>query len=245
VKATLAPIFAVAVTVLHAQTPPVFEVASVRQSNPQDPSGRIQYLPGGRFNATACRLSYLIQRLYGVRGFQILNAPKWISEADSRFTIQAKAAESVGNDQLRLMAQSLLAERFQFKFHREARDLNVYALVIGKNGPKLQVAKENGQPRGTGAIEAPAPAGWLRGANVSLSLLAEALSGGMDRPIVDGTNFTDPIDFSLQWTTDRNPDDTHPSFVTAVQEQLGLRLEPQRLPFGMLVVDRLEHPTAN
>lgn len=167
---------------------------------------------------------YLMERIYGVRGFQIVNAPKWISEVNSRFTIQAKAAESADNDELRIMAQNLLVDRFHFEFHRETREMNVFALVIGKNGPKLQVAKDDGTPRGIGSIQAPAPAGWLRGTNVSMSLLAEALSG-RDRLVVNKTNFTEPIDFDLQWAPDQSSDDTHPSFFAAIQEQLGLKLE--------------------
>ena len=187
---------------------------------------------------------YLMERIYGVRGFQIVNAPKWISEADSRFTIQAKAAQSASNGELRLMAQSLLADRFQLEFHRETREMNVLALVIGKNGPKLHVAKDDGTSRGVGSIQAPAPAGWLRGTNVSMLLLAEALSM-RDRPVVDKTNFTEPIDFDLQWAPDQSSDDPHPSFFPAIQEQLGLKLEPQKVPFEVLVIDRLERPSPN
>lgn len=202
-------------------------------------------MPGARFSAAACRLPYLIERLFGVRGFQVVNLPKWISEIDSRFTIQAKAAQSVSDDQLRIMAQNLLVDRFRLRFHRETRDINIYALVVGKNGPKLRVAKDDGNPRGSGSIQAVTPMGWFRGTNVSLSLLAEALSGRLDRPIVDATHFAEPVDFDLQWAPDQSADDTHPSFVTAVQEQLGLRFEPQKLPLEVLVIDHLERPSEN
>ena len=189
---------------------------------------------------TRCYLSFIIEQVYGLRDYQIVDAPKWLSDWSFLIDIQAKAAGPVTDDQLKLMAQQLLADRFQLKVHREMRPMPVYALIAGKNGPKLQVAKQGGR----GGIAAMAP-GWIKGAKVPLSSIAP----GSDRPTGPSggrrNRFSDPVDFSLQWAPDGSDDTTHPSIFTAVQEQLGLKLEPQKLPIEILVVDHVEKPSEN
>ena len=238
---------------LHAQTLPSFEVASVRQSpvnaGPVGSTrycGGIQFLPGGRFTVTSCQLITVIQQVYGLRDYEVANAPKWISEGDaSRYDIQAKATNPEDGGQLRLMAQALLADRFQLKVHREMRDLPVYALVAGKNGAKLQAARDDGGPRGSGYVQS-IDAGQIHGTNVSMPRFIEALADRLDLPLVDKTGVTEPFDFSLKWAPGQNPaDTTRPSIFTAVQEQPGLKLESQKLPVEVLVVDRVERPTEN
>jgi uncharacterized protein (TIGR03435 family) len=126
-----------------AEVAPAFEVASVKPSDPKATGGRVQFLPGGRFVAGNCQLSFIIQQVYGLRDFQVVDAPKWISDWKYRFDIQAKAGASVTGAQLRLMAQALLAERFHLKVHRDTREMPVYLLVAGKKGLKLQAGKDD------------------------------------------------------------------------------------------------------
>jgi len=244
-----------------------FDVASVKSSVPGTIGGRVQFLPGGRFSATNVPLNFLIQQVYGVRDFQILGAPNWMSV---RYEIQAAGDASATEAMVKEMVKALLAERFQLKVHQETRELPVYAFIPVKAGVKLAVAKDNGKPRGSGSI-AVFDSGWIQGTNVTMASVVQELSRSMDRPIVDKSNFTEAFDFRLQWTPDTDaladastpsgcpagfaeiqeelklkPERMScPSLFTAVQEQLGLKLDAQKAPIDVLVIDHVERPSAN
>jgi uncharacterized protein (TIGR03435 family) len=237
-------ICSLAVSVLHGQTPPAFEVASIKKDTTGENGRWTRFLPGGRFEVTRCQVLWIIEAAYDLRDFQIADAPKWASDWSFLYDIEAKAASPVPDDQLKLMAQQLLADRFQLKVHREMRPVPLYALVVSKNGSRLQAAKDNGRPRGSGGIESVAQ-GWIRGTNVPVKNLVKGLSQLLDRPVVDQTDLGGPVDFNLQWAPDGSDDTTHPSIFTAIQEQLGLKLESQKLPIEVLVIDHVEQPTAN
>jgi uncharacterized protein (TIGR03435 family) len=111
---------------------PLFDVASVKPSDPDEPGGRVQYLSGGRFAVENCQLNFILQRVYGVPEFQIADAPKWVSDWKYRFDIQATGDPAASDAQLHAMAQTLLAERFQLKVHRERREMPVYELAAKK-----------------------------------------------------------------------------------------------------------------
>ena len=231
-RAILAAGFSViAANALLAQAPPTFEVASIRQNTTGDNGRWARFMPGGRFEVARCQMLWIIETAYALRDFEIVDAPKWVSDWNFLYDIEARAAGPVSDDQLKLMAQRLLADRFQLKVHRAMRPVSVYALVVARNGPRLQAAKDNGKPGGSGGIESVAP-GWIRGTNVPVKNLIYTLSQRLDRPVTDQTGFADPIDFSLQWAPDGSDDTTHPSIFTAVQEQLGLKLEPRKDPMG-------------
>lgn len=251
-----------------------FDVASVKPAPPGETGGRIQFLPGGRFSATNVPLNYLIQQIYALRDFQIAGDPRWMAIlADgysARYYIEAKAADSATEDQMREMVKALLADRFQLKVHKEARELPVYALLPAKGGIKLQTAKNSGGPPGTGPILL-MDRGWIQGSNVRVEAVIQQLSRSLPRPVVDKTGFTEPFDFRLTWTPDTGtaPDTpadgicpasfaplqerlklkpeqwSCPSIFTAVQDQLGLKLEPQKDPTEVLVIDHVERPSAN
>jgi uncharacterized protein (TIGR03435 family) len=249
---------------------PAFDVASVKPAIPGDTGGRIQFPPGGGFVVSNVALTYIIQRVYGVRDFQLVGAPNWMAIiADgygARYEIQAKGDASATEAQVQEMAKALLAERFQLKVHRETRDLPVYALIPAKGGVKIAVAKDNGRPRGSNGVLL-VDQGWIQGTNVSMASLLQALSHSVDRPVVDKTNFAEAFDFRLTWTPDSDvPADggcpatflpmqerlgirteawSCPSIFTAVQDQLGLKLDPQNDPIEVLVIDHVERPSAN
>jgi len=139
------------------------------------------------------------------------------------------------------MAQTLLADRFQLKVHRETRPVPVYALVIAKGGPKLQTPKP-GEPRHIESYP-----GFMSGTNVPMSSFIYEYSGKVDRPVIDKTEFPGHFDFTLRWTPDA-PGHSDPSFgsiFTEIQTQLGLRFDPQKLPVEVLVIDHVEQPSAN
>jgi len=259
-------LFALVASVALAQGP-AFDVASIKPSDPNELGGYARFPPGGRFEVHNAQLIFVIQQVYGLRDFQIVNAPKWIVDWNTaRFDIEAKAEGTPNEDQVREMAKALLADRFQLKVHMETRELPVYALIPAKGRTKLAVAKDNGRPRGSGGI-ASMLKGWIQGTNVAMPAFIRVLSGLVDRPVVDKTNFSDAFDFRLTWTPDSDPPSdlscpasfaafqeqrklkpeamSCPSIFTAVQDQLGLKLDPQKDPIEVLVIDHVERPSPN
>ena len=165
-------------------------------------------------------------------------------------------------EQMRERLRALLAERFQLTLHRETKEQSVYALVVAKGGPKLQQseAKEGTGPKGMMRMGR----AQLSGQGVPLQMLTQSLSSQLGRPVLDQTGLKGNFDFKLEWTPDPGqsggpfggapppgvdgpppPDPNGPSVFTAVQEQLGLRLESQKGPVEMLVIDRVEKPSEN
>ena len=224
-----------------------FEVASIRFGDPQPRSAGLQFLPSGRMVASNFPLELLIQEVYKVGAFQVVGLEEWTTGwKTTKLDIQATAGGAASRDQMKVMAQGLLADRFQLKFHREMREVPVYALVPAKGGIKLTVTKDEGPPRGTGGINGSVPMGRLFGNNVSMAHFVQILAEQqLDRPVVDRTNFTDAFDFKLDYAALDQPGAVGPSIFTAVQEQLGLRLEPVKASVEVMVIDHVEKPSEN
>ena len=230
---------------LHAQSQttsisqPVFEVASVRRSNPAagqaGADGLSAMIPvgidtePGRLTARNETLKNLISAAYGVKEYQI-SGPEWLRS--ERYDIVAKAAQPVGEIQLMQMLQPLLAERFKLTLHRDKKELNVYALAVDKNGPKITKSRDEGDSNinmGRGRFTAQ---------RTSLSQFANLLSLQTDRPVVDRTGLVGNFDITLTWAPNAatamppaGGEDTgrdnasDPTIFTAVREQLGLKLQ--------------------
>ncbi len=258
-----------------------FEVASVKlNSEFRPPSFPLDngnaFKPGGRFFANFPVLTY-IQFAYKVsltesqRQSMLSQLPKWF--ATDRFDIDAKADGLPTKDQIRLMMQSLLAERFHLAVHFETQDTAVLALTLvkpGKTGPKLRPHSEGP------ACDTSADGNTIfptvcyvqqlmmknnilhaGSRNSSMELLASALSGlgRLGRPVVDRTGLTGEVDYEIQWVQEpagaAPPDpataaaDVGPTFREALHDQLGLKLEPARAPLRILVVDHIERPSEN
>jgi uncharacterized protein (TIGR03435 family) len=240
--------FFVAASCSYAQTAtPSFEVATIKPAAPSnDGHTHINYPPDDRFSAQNITLSALMQWAYGMPENQILDGPSWLSS--TRFDIQAKAdpdqIKSLTFEQLRelkqQMLQSLFADRFHLKVHQETRVLPAYDLAVAKGGVKLQPSKSNGRSIGMGRTH-------FNAEGLTSDLIAEELSKITGRVVVDKTKLAGRYDLKMQWTPDDAPatDDSAPSLFTAIQEQLGLKLEPAKEPVPVLVVDRVEQPTPN
>jgi uncharacterized protein (TIGR03435 family) len=222
---------------------PAFEVASIKPSNygggPLRVTARIG-ADGIDFSNVTPRLC--IQRAYGMKPYQV-TGPAWINE--ERYMIVAKAAGAAPEEQLVLMLQRLLTERFKLAFHRESKETPVYALVMSKSGPKLKEATDEG------ATQISADGRETVFERVSMSLLAGTLARSVDRPVIEATGLKGLYNFRLAWANDRpGPDpasdpEEAPSIFTALQERLGLKLEARKAPIEMLVVDHIEKPSAN
>ncbi|SPE23705.1 conserved exported hypothetical protein [Candidatus Sulfopaludibacter sp. SbA3] len=227
---------------LFAQAPRAFEAASVKPSVPGTPSS-FQTNPAA-FTARSYSLQFLIPYAYHVAVYQLAHMPQWMTS--EKYDIAARAPAGSSEDQLRLMLQALLIERFKLAFHRETKELSVYALVPAKEGFQLKVEKREKQ-EGDGRVGA--GRGRAIGHMVSSPELAETLSLFLDRPVLDRTGIDGLFNFSLHWT----PDDAEhqagdqpgsPPITAAVQEQLGLRLVAQRAPVDLFVIDHVEQVPA-
>jgi uncharacterized protein (TIGR03435 family) len=256
-----------------------FETASIKPNK----SDVIRFRPG--FTADGYRASdTTVQRLiwvaYGVQEYSLSGIPDWLNS--ERYDVEAKMDQSVADAlskltpaQLKLarqqMLQTLLAERFNLKVHREAKDEPVYFLVIGKNGPKLQHAKTGKTATllnadGTPARDSenmqiiPESEGGqkIQAFSTPMKSLGDWLTRQLSRPVLDKTGLTGAYDFILEWMPDAastsSPDATNAitlpgipgaSLFTALQQQLGLKLEPGKSPIEILVIDHVERPSGN
>ena len=236
--------FIVAITSDPYAQQSTFEVASVKLNTSGD--SRSGYYTGtGRFTGTNVTLRSLIQYAFHVQDWQLVNAPDWAGR--ERYDVVAKTEGDVEDDVRRVMMQSLLAERFQIAVHRDTRELPIYALVLARNdqkpGPGLtKVETDCGADCGTSVNES-SRAATLTARGATIQALATRLSDSVNRVVVDRTNLSGGFDITLNWTPDQSASTSGPSLFTAIQEQLGLKLESTRGPVDVVVVDRVERPT--
>jgi uncharacterized protein (TIGR03435 family) len=247
-KLVLLLFLATRLTYAQTPTPPAFEVATIKPAAPSpDGHTHINYPPNNRFSATNITLLTLMQWAYGMPERQILEGPSWLSS--TRFDIQAEAdigdkmkslTSEQGNELKRRMVQALLVDRFQLKLHTENRTLPAYDLVVAKGGTKLQPSQSNGKSFGIGRTH-------FEGQGLDMTSIAEDLSKITGRVVVDKTGLTGRYDFKLLWTADDAPptDSEPPTLFTAIQEQLGLKLESAKEPVPVLVIDHVDQPSPN
>jgi uncharacterized protein (TIGR03435 family) len=232
----------------RAQTP-AFEVASVKL-NPA-PGGRIRRDPG-RLDITGMTLKGLVRYAYDVRDIQISGGPAWFDS--DHWDIAATAGREVTDDERKKMLQALLTERFHMTIHRDTKDLPVYALVIAKNGLKLKLNTEEKPERVMLSVKS--GLFTMMGEGVTASKFAEVLFGQVKRIVVDRTGIEGKFDYKLEWVPDSanmpsingakmEASTEGASIFTAVQEQLGLKLESTKAPVEILVIDRAEKATEN
>jgi uncharacterized protein (TIGR03435 family) len=243
---------------------PQFEVATVRPNKSGEPGAQLGPRPGGRLIGINQPVRNLIRNAFNVQSDQIIGGPDWI-ESD-RFDIQAKAADADLNEkgmlsypQFMLRLQSLLEDRFKMVTHWETRERPVYVLLLatpGKPGSKLRphTGDCNRSPGGPPPPGSPAlkcgtnvnpTAGRVTGIGITMETFARNLSGNTGRFVVEKTGLTGAYDLELEYTPDQSANTTGPALFTAMQEQLGLKLDSQRLPIEVLVIDRVERPTAD
>jgi uncharacterized protein (TIGR03435 family) len=230
--------------------------------------------PGGRFIATNIPLQFLIENAYRIKDFQLSGAPPWLKS--ERYDIEAKAEGNLTFDAMLPMLQTLLEDRLQLKFHRETKELPIYALTIAKAG-KLHEAEGECGPRPATPPPLPEPGklptppcggffivpGRLSGQKVAIGQLIDALSRFTNRVVLDKTGLSGKYDINLEYTPDQGQlqpppgppppgmpplpaiDPNGPSLFTVLQEQLGLKLESQKGPVEIMVIDHVERPSEN
>jgi uncharacterized protein (TIGR03435 family) len=225
---------------------PAFEVASIKPVDRTGVSGHgSMSQSGSRITFNGYTLTGLLMYAYDVRNYQIVGGSGWMSS--DTFIINAKAEGDLQPSvaQVRLMLQALLADRFEVKLRRETRESKVYLLQTVKSGFKLEPSKTERStmrmsPGHMAMIKVP-PGQW-----------AALLSSVLNRPVLDRTGLTGEFDFSLdspdimgRRSMEEGEDAPGPSLFTAIQEQMGLKLEPSKGPIDVFVIERATKPTEN
>jgi uncharacterized protein (TIGR03435 family) len=231
---------------------PRFEVASIKPASSAEldaikRSGRSGLFPeqgisisGNRVAVLGLTPSTLIRAAFSLRATQLSNTPDWT--ANESYDISAEAESTLTFPQARQMLQTLLTDRFQLKFHREVKQGAAYALIAGKTGPKLSesLASEYSTHVTSGSNQV-----HMKISHATIGQICARVSTFLDRPIVDQTNLKGVFDLTLDFAPEGAESSEFPSIFTALQEQLGLKLESAKAPIEVLVVDKIERPSAN
>jgi uncharacterized protein (TIGR03435 family) len=243
---------------------PQFDIISVRPA--KDTMTRMQFTPDG-LRATGVTVRFLLYEGYGgINHEQVIGEPAWTNT--DGFDIEAKVAPAdlptlnkMTFEQRRTMFQSILTDRFKLVVHHETRELPIYVLSVAKGGPKLK-------PSAPDDPAAPTPRrrgmminnGEVTANNAQLSMLVTVLSRTLGRTVIDKTGLSGTYDFSLTFAPEdggsqqpgaaggalpASPSDSAPSIFTAMQEQLGLKLESTKGPVDVIVIDHIEKPSEN
>jgi bla regulator protein blaR1 len=277
-------------------TMPSFEVASIKLNRSGDGRMMFQNTPG-RFVVNNANAKFLIEFAYNIKDFQLSGGPSWINT--DRYDIDAKMEDSAveamqklppdkRQEQIRLMIQSLLADRFQLRVERGTKELPAYALIVAKGGPKLTETPDQAPaPAGSGSAPAPPPGpagvgggggggrqgptgffrigrGQMNLSGADMTSFASMLSGQAEigRPVIDETGLKGNYEIAWKWTPDSStqsvggdasqssasapPVDTSgPNLFTALQDQLGLKLESRKAPAETIGIARIEKPSDN
>jgi uncharacterized protein (TIGR03435 family) len=237
-----------AATLCLAQTPPAFDVASLKPSGPLEP-GRTTYnanlgtIRNGEVVLTNATLADCLKFAYTIASDDQIDAPDWVKSKDVRFDVLGKAPVATPREEMLAMLRGLLTERFHLTTHNEQRRIPHLSLTVARNGPKLkEVERDPSTSHMTYRI------GSITHNQISMPLLAMLISRQLRQPVLDQTGRKGVYDVKLEWTPD-TPDGAArdgPSIFTAVQEQLGLRLENSRDPMEVLVIDHADRtPVAN
>ena len=228
-----------------------FDVASVRPHSPDDAYFLVHPPTAGRFSATGAVAKLLVMLAYDIQESQIVGEPPWL--AAEKWDIEAKTDDGVQHtpEETRRMVQSLLRDRFALRAHRETQQRPAYVLTVTKGGPKFKPSERRSTNYRIGG-------GSISLERGELARFVQFLSSALGQPVVDRTGLGGLYDLSLRWDDAPIPEggllgadvraapgNSYGSIFTAIQDQLGLRLEHQQAPVDVLVIDRMERPSEN
>jgi uncharacterized protein (TIGR03435 family) len=229
---------------------PDWDVVSVKAHDPSDPSNNQSLtIKGRQFVMVNRTVQGMLLFAYGLHKKELVGAPGWIETErwDAQGLPNIPGHPSL--QQMQSLMRKLLEQRFGLKVHRETKELDVYAITVAKGGEKISPSA--GDPNGTPSENENSNGGvvTMRMTNMTMAELAPDLAFFLDRPAVDQTGLTGRYDLQLKWTADESkaPADgtAPPGMFTAIQEQIGLKLEPAKAPVKVLVVDSVGRPSAN
>jgi uncharacterized protein (TIGR03435 family) len=241
--------FGLAILTIGAVLGQSFEVASVKLNTAPSPATMGPLAGGERYLARNIPLLWLIGAAYGILNKQISGVPA--AMATESYDIEAKAQHPVNRDVMMAMLRSLLEDRFKLAVRRESQDLKAYVLTIAKGGPKVEENQDGAEL----AIRRVKGSQWSYH-NMPMTTFANLLATWMDEKVVDGTGLKGSYDLTLEYNPGAEgrgvregrepaPDPNAPSLQTALEEQLGLKLESRKGPVEMLVVDHIERMSGN
>lgn len=250
---------------MAADAKPTFEVATIKPSKPGQP-GKMFTVRGHDVVTVNTTVFDIMSIVYQVQGKQILGGPDWLKTDKWDITGKPDTEGLPSVQQLGMMLKQLLTDRFKLAFHHEQKEMAVYALVVGKDGSKLtkstagsKLTKSTADPKGLPGLFFSKP-GVLHVRNASIAEFANLMQGNvLDRPVVDQTGLKEKYDFVLKWTPDESqfqgsgfkitppadPANAPPGLFTAIQQELGLKLDATKAPVDVLVIDHVEKPSAN
>ena len=233
---------------------PAFEVASIRRNTSGQEGGSMVPAPGGRLTLTNVPIRLVIRAAYNLQEFELVGGPSWID--GERYDIVTKAEGNPGAQELLGMVRTLLADRFQLQIVEDTAERPIYAMVRVRPGGPLPASLRPAQPCFRAPVNQPQQAppgqtacgfraapGSLAGRGVTFGALTFGLSGRVGRPVENRTGIEGEFDFDLEFAPDVSADG--PSLFTALEEQLGVRLEPTRGPARVMRIERIERPTEN
>jgi len=226
---------------------PGWEVVTVKPSDPNDKFDMMS-TRGRHVVIRNKSVEAMLRLAYGIQRSQIVGAPEWTRTEHFDIDGVPDVDGQPNMKQYQGLVQKVLAQRFGMKSHQERREMPVFALEVAKDGPKMPPSKAD--PNGLPDNEGMGGNGRQirKYTNVSMSDLAIMLQFNLDRPVVDQTGVKGRYDFKMQWTVDEGQStdpDAPPGLFTAIQEQIGLKLEPAKAPVDVLVIDQVEKPGAN
>jgi uncharacterized protein (TIGR03435 family) len=241
---------------MPADWKPAFEVATIKPSEPGTPGQSIT-VRGRTFGTHNQTVAGMMTFALGLHPDQIVGGPEWMKQDRFEITAEPEGTGQPNDRQWKAALAKLLADRFSLQFHRDKKELSVYALTVLRTGHKL--TKNDTNPNGL-------PALFFRGLGIfpvqnatMADFVGTMQAVVLDRPVLDQTKLEGRYDFTLTWTPDEtqfggrggqapaaaDPANAPPGLFTAIQEQLGLKLEATKAPADVIVIDKLEKPTAN
>jgi uncharacterized protein (TIGR03435 family) len=245
-----------ALSLMDPKLEPGYEVATIKPSAPDERGGGFT-LQGRHLVARNFTVEGLVTLAYNLHETQVIGGPDWMKTDHFDMDVLPDHEGLPSLEQARGIVRKLLADRFAMKFHYETKQLSVYVLSVAKTGPKLtKSASDPSSPPGMGG-----PPGRMMMRNGSMEEFAQVMQGVLDRPVLDQTGLKDRYDLTLRWTPDesqyggrippQNSDsstantDPLPGLFTAIQEQLGLKLEAVKTAAKVMVIDTVQKPSAN
>jgi uncharacterized protein (TIGR03435 family) len=235
---------------------PKYDVVTVKPSDPNKP-GKLFTVRGRQVMTINTTVNDLITFAYSLQTKEILNAPTWMDEKYDVDGVPDIPGEP-NLEQMRMLIADALVQRFGLKFHTEQREMSAYTLSVAKGGPKLTVTSDR---EGTPGNFLFGGLGKLRVSNSTMKNFCHGMQEAvMDKPVVDQTGLTGRYDFTLNWQPDQSqfssfgahipppdPNDPNPlpSLYTALQEQLGLKMESTKANVDVMVIDHIDKPSAN
>jgi len=242
------------ITAMAVDANPGIEVATVRPSSPDLHKSGMTFR-GREIVIYGYTLGDMVEFCYDLEEKQLVNEPDWMRTARFDLNVLPDQPGLPSPVQFRIVVKKLLAERFGLHFHEEKKEMPVYVLAVANDGPKMT---KSADPSESGGMSI-GPLGLVRAHNMTMSGFAAKLQAMvMDRPVLDRTRLGGRWDFVLQWRVDESefggqlkppaaddPAASLPSLFTAMREQLGLQLEPDRTQVPVLVIDHVDHPSPN